>query len=159
VVFDRAGAGPWPGLVAARRHAAAQGARSVGTQHVLLALLRRDAVEAAPLLERAGADHAAVMAALQGITGVGARAVPTPIERVALSPRVGALLRRATGDTQAPPDDLAVLAELLDDGGEPSIAHLVLSALGARRRALAELRGSAAATVPAGDEDGNLVAG
>jgi hypothetical protein len=100
-----------------------------------------------------------VTAALQGITGVGARPAPTPIERVALSPRVGALLRRATGDTQAPPDDLAVLAQLLDDGGEPSIAHLVLSALGARRRALAELRSGTASPVPAGREDGNLVAG
>ncbi|HEY2192117.1 MAG TPA: Clp protease N-terminal domain-containing protein [Actinomycetospora sp.] len=160
MVSERTGTGPWPGLAAAREHAAAQGARSVGTQHVLLALLRREAVEAAPLLERAGADHAAVTAALQGITGVGARPVPIPIERISLSPRVGALLRRASGDTRTTPDDLAVLDQLLDDGGEPSLAHLVLTSLGARRRALAARRdGGTVATMQVGREDGDLVPG
>ncbi|NMO93096.1 Clp protease N-terminal domain-containing protein [Actinomycetospora sp. TBRC 11914] len=155
--IDRSAAGSWAGLTAAREHAAAQGASSVGTQHVLLALLRREAVESGTVLRGAGADTPAVVAALQGITGVGARPHPVPVERVSVSPRVGALLRRASAGTDAP-TDLGVLGQLLEEGGEPSLAHLVLTSLGARRRALVALRGATAAAA-VGHEGGELVPG
>lgn len=142
-------------MSAARQHAAAAGVRSVGTQHVLLALLRREAVGSRAVLEDAGADTAAVVAALRGITGVGTRPHPVPVEQVSVSPRVGALLRRASGDAAAP-TDLDVLRQILDDGGEPSLAYLVLTSLGARRRVLVALR-DGARTAAAGREDGDLV--
>jgi hypothetical protein len=125
---------------------------------VLLALLRREAVESGAVLRDAGADTPAVVAALRGITGVGSRAEPIPVERVAVSPRVGALLRRAAARTD-PPTDLDVLGQILEDGGEPSLAHLVLTSLGARRRALVALREVTTTAAAAGRADGDLVPG
>jgi ATP-dependent Clp protease ATP-binding subunit ClpA len=156
------GAGAWPGLRAAREDAAAQGARSVGTQHVLLALLAPRAGEAAAVLRAAGVDRAAVLATLRAIEGVGARPEQRPIEQVTVSPRVGAMLQRASHGFSAPIEDLAVLGELLSEAGEPSLAHLVLTSLGARRRAQAAYRDAARTVVggtDAGRTDGDLVPG
>jgi hypothetical protein len=159
VTRERAGSSWWPALTLARTQAAAAGTRSVGTQHVLLALLATGG-EASDVLARAGVDRRGVLAALQGITGVGARAVPIAVERVSVSPRVGALIRRASHGAPGEIADLDVLGELLDDGGEPSVVQLVLTWLGARRRALNAYR-SVVPVSPAriGHTDGDLVAG
>jgi ATP-dependent Clp protease ATP-binding subunit ClpA len=159
VTRERATASWWPALALARAHAAAAGTRTVGTQHVLLALLSTEG-EASAVLARAGVDRAGVLAALQGIAGVGARALPVTVERVSVSPRVGALIRRASHGAPGEITDLAVLGELLDDGGEPSLVQLVLTWLGARRRAVQAYR-SATVDTPAriGHTDGNLVPG
>jgi hypothetical protein len=143
----------------ARGNAAAAGAHTVGTQHVLLALLATRG-EAAAVLDRAGVDRGRVLAALQGITGVGARATPVDVERVAMSPRVGALIRRASQGAPGEIADLAVLGELLEEGGEPSLVQLVLTSLGARRRAVNAYR-TVAPVSPAriGNAEGDLVAG
>ncbi len=125
---------------------------------MLLALLGPDAEGIARVLRTVGVDRPGVLAALQGITGVGgARALPLPVEQVSVSPRVGDLLRRAAGDTPGEIDDLAVLGELLDDRGEPSVAQAVLASLGARRRALQAYRGLLGARI--GQADGDLVPG
>ncbi len=155
---DRASASWWPGLTTARECAAAAGARSVGSQHVLLALLGRDTPPVARVLRATGVSRATVLAAVQGITGIGgARLDPVPVEQVSVSPRVGAMLRRAAGDTLGEIDDVDVLGELLDDRGEPSLAHNVLSSLGARRRALQAYRSLVVSRVD--QADGDLVAG
>ncbi|MCD2196293.1 Clp protease N-terminal domain-containing protein [Actinomycetospora endophytica] len=158
----RTGSAWWPALVLARASAAAAGTRTVGTQHVLLALLATDG-DAAAVLRRAGVDRATVQAALQGITGVGARPGVIPVERVSVSPRVGALIRRASQGTLGEISDLAVLGALLDDGGEPSVVQLALTSLGARRRVLNAYGSATAATAVAptriGHSDGDLVAG
>ena len=129
----------------------------MGSQHVLLALMGRDTAAVATVLREAAVDRRSVLAALAGITGTGrARAEPVPVEQVSVSPRVGALLRRASGGVAGEVDDLAVLGELLDDRGEPSVVRVALSSLGARRRALRAYRALTAARVddlagPAGD--------
>jgi ATP-dependent Clp protease ATP-binding subunit ClpA len=158
VAAERAGTSWWPGLATARECAAAAGARSVGSQHVLLALLGRDAESVATVLREAAVDRPSVLAALQGITGTGgARAEPVPVEQVSVSPRVGALLRRAAGGVAGEVTDLAVLGELLDDRGEPSVVRVVLTSLGARRRALRAYRRLTGTRVD--DVDGDLVPG
>ncbi|MDT7743401.1 MAG: hypothetical protein QOE59_2479 [Actinomycetota bacterium] len=155
---DRVRTSWWPGLATARECAAAAGARSAGSQHVLLALMGRDAEAVATVLREAGVDRPSVLAALQGITGTGrARAEPVPVEQVSVSPRVGALLRRAAGGVAGEVDDLAVLGELLDDRGEPSVVRVVLTSLGARRRALRAYRSLTGTRVD--DVDGDLVPG
>jgi ATP-dependent Clp protease ATP-binding subunit ClpA len=159
VTREQAGTSWWPALAMARVHAAAAGARSVGTQHVLLALLATEG-EAAAVLGKAGVNRADVLATLQGITGVGARTEPVALERVAVSPRVAALIRRASRGLPGRIPDLAVLGELLDDGGEPSLVQLILTSLGAQRRAVhAYLRAGIIAPVRSGDAEGDLVAG
>ncbi len=146
----------WPGLTSARENAAAQGAGSVGTQHVLLALLAGDG-PAAGALATAGVRRASVLASLQGIAGVGARSQPVALERVSLSPRVGAMIRRASRGQPGQIDDAAVLGELLDDRGEPSLALSVLTSLGLRRRAVQAH--SDLSPVRIDRPDGDLVAG
>ena len=116
--------------------------------------------EAAAVLGKAGVNRGDVLAALQGITGVGARTEPVALGQVAVSPRVGALIRRASRGMPGPIPDLAVLGELLDDCGEPSLVQLVLASLGARRRAVnAYLRAGIVAPARIGNAEGDLVAG
>ena len=146
----------WPGLTSARENAAAQGAGSVGTQHVLLALIAGHG-EAAAALSTAGIHRAPVIAALQGIAGIGARAQPVALERVSLSPRVGAMIRRASQGAPGEIEDAAVLGELLDERDEPSLAGLALTSLGLRRRAMHAYRSLAPTRI--GPGDGDLVAG
>ncbi|GLZ51487.1 Clp protease N-terminal domain-containing protein [Actinomycetospora sp. NBRC 106378] len=127
----------WPGIATAREIAAAGGDRSVGTQHVLQALLRHGDTDAATILRTAGADEASVVAALAGIAGTGCRTGAVPTERIPVSPRVLALIRTAGHPSAAhgKVSDLEVLRALLRDD-EPSLARLVLSALGAERHLL-----------------------
>lgn len=146
----------WPGIATARDIAAAAGDRSVGTQHVLRALLRRGDTDAARILGAAGADEASVVAALSGIAGTGCRTGAVPTERVPVSPRVLALVRAAScPDTDTGiVSDLQVLHALLRDD-EPSLARLVLSALGADRQVLHALHASSARV----DDDGGGLVG
>lgn len=128
----------WSGLTTAREIAAAAGARTVGTQHVLLAVLRRADPDAVDVLHAAAIDEDTVAATLRGIAGTGCRNRPVPVEWVSVSPRVLALVRaagrRSAGNTrETGPTDLAVLDALLG-GDEPSLAHLVLTGLGAHQR-------------------------
>ncbi|MDL5159491.1 hypothetical protein [Actinomycetospora termitidis] len=131
----------WPGLSTARDIAAAAGARSVGTQHVLLALVTRAEPDVAPVLRAGAIDRPAVLAALQGITGTGCRRESVRLDAVAVSPRVLALVREAAtrGQRAGAVPDLDVLDALLAVE-EPSLAALVLTALGSRRRVRTALR-------------------
>ncbi|WP_433802723.1 hypothetical protein [Actinomycetospora sp. CA-084318] len=124
----------------ARAIAAAAGARSVGTQHVLLAVLRRRAADTAALLDAGGVEEDAVTAALHGIAGTGCRTGAVPVERVPVSPRVLALVRAADRPDagSGSVSDLQLLRALLSDD-EPSLAQLALSSLGALRRVVRAL--------------------
>ncbi|MCD2188013.1 hypothetical protein [Actinomycetospora soli] len=145
----------WPGMPTARAIAADAGAHGVGTQHVLLALLRRRAADAVAVLDAGGVDEGAVAAALGAVAGTGCRTGAVPTERVTVSPRVLALVRaagRPDGGT-GPVSDLQLLRALLADN-EPSLARLLLSSLGALRRIDRALQD---ATVRVDDTSGGLV--
>jgi hypothetical protein len=139
----------WPGLGTAREIAAAAGVRSVGTQHVLLAILRRGG-DATAALHAGGVDEDAVHGALRGIAGTGCRSGAVHVDWVSVSPRVLALVRVAAcaGGTGTV-TDLDVLDALLR-AEEPSLAHLVLSALGAHRRVRLALPARRTRVDPAG---------
>ncbi len=143
----------WPGLRTARDLAAATGDRSVGTQHVLQALLRRADPYVVAVLAAGGVDETAVVAALSGIAGTGCRTGGVSPERVAVSPRVLALVRAADCPDADAVSDLQVLDALLVSD-EPSLARRVLDVLGAHRRVLQALR---AARTQVDDAGGDLV--
>ena len=139
MTVDRPRIPGWPGLRTAREIAAATGARTVGTQHLLLALVRRQDGCAAVLH---GVDESAVRAALRGIVGTGGRTEAVPAERVSVSPRALAVIREAARRHPASSGtvpDLHVLGALLD-GDEPSLARLALTSLGTLGRTLRAYR-------------------
>jgi ATP-dependent Clp protease ATP-binding subunit ClpA len=133
----------WAGLVEARDEAARTGHRSVGTQHLLLALLATDGPVAAAL-HSAGIETTSVATTLAGIRGGSSWPTATDPVDLEVGLRAAEVLRLAAGHVAAEVmprvevSDEQVLRALLavDD---PAIARLVLSYHGARRKVVAAL--------------------
>jgi ATP-dependent Clp protease ATP-binding subunit ClpA len=124
----------------AREVAAEQGAIAVGTQHLLLALLRLPDSAVTEVLRLGGVDYPAVLATLEAIIGIGYRRVPRPVERLHVSCRARAVLDDAAGRAPAGGGitDRAVLTALVH-GDEFSLARLIVRYLGVRGRVLTAL--------------------
>ena len=128
----------WSGLPLAREAAAAHGSSSVGTQHLLLALLARPQGTAQRVLRSAGITREGVEEAVASLRGAGPWPAAFPADRVTMSDRVEVLLGRAAevrsetpGDGQVRDED--VLVALLDSR-DRATAQIVLGYLGVNRR-------------------------
>jgi ATP-dependent Clp protease ATP-binding subunit ClpA len=139
----RARPGPWSGLPLAREAAAAHGSTSVGTHHLLLALLSGPHGPAREALHGVGIDRIDVEAAVTAVRGIGPWPVAVTPATLPLSERVEVLLGRAAAlRARAPGDggvrDEDVLVALLESR-DRATAQIVLSYLGVDRRTARDL--------------------
>ena len=129
----RGNAHEWSGLPEARREAGARGDHSVGSQHLLLALLGRSEGEAQRVLRRAGVSRAQFEAALRGFQGQAGPPTQVDPDDVDVSERARVLIDRAVHlEPSGEATDEALLAALLDDD-DPGVAKAVLNYLGVGR--------------------------
>lgn len=109
--------------------AAQRGSLSVGTQHVLLALLASPDDHTRTALRAGGVDASLAVAALRSIVGIGNDPEPTSPTSVSSSPRVARILERAIdlGDraTGQPVQDDDVLRALLTSD-DPAVGQLIV---------------------------------
>jgi hypothetical protein len=133
----------WAGLTRARDEAAWTGHRSVGTQHLLQAMLTPDG-SVTSALSSAGLERTSVAMTLAGIRGGSSWPTATDPAELEVGLRAAVVLRLAAGDVAdqdmagVEVSDEQVLRALLA-ADDPALARLVMSYHGARRKVLAAL--------------------
>lgn len=131
----------WPGLSEARRQAAERGATSIGTQHVLFAVLAGNDDDALAALHAGGVEPGSAADALQTIAGIGSWHEAVDVDTVPVSDRVVHVLEAAAqdrADVRREVRDRDVLRALLSND-DPAVGHLVVRIVSAPERVVEEL--------------------